>query len=230
MEKFLEKEKGADFYPNHISGYVSHTGEIYMSDPFRLMLKRVMDVFLSLFSIIFVLSWLFPIIALAVKLSSPGPVLFMQRRHGKNNKIFYCYKFRSMRVNNEADTLQATKSDPRVTRVGRFLRSSSLDELPQLINVLKNEMSLIGPRPHAVPMNLVFSKEIGNYSFRHSVKPGITGLAQSKGYRGEIEDFYDIYGRVKLDLFYIKNWCVLLDFKILFWTMQSILSKKNKVY
>lgn len=159
MEKFLEKEKVVDFYPNHISGYVSYTGEVYISDPFRLWLKRVMDVFLSLFSIIFVLSWLFPIIALAVKISSSGPVLFRQRRHGKNNKVFYCYKFRTMRVNTEADTRQATKSDPRVTRIGRFLRRSSLDELPQLINVLKNEMSLIGPRPHAVPMNLVFSKK-----------------------------------------------------------------------
>jgi putative colanic acid biosysnthesis UDP-glucose lipid carrier transferase len=230
MEKFLEQEKGVDFYPSHISGYVSHTGEVYMSDPFRLWLKRVFDVFLSVLSIIFVLSWLFPIIALAVKISSSGPVLFMQRRHGKNNTVFYCYKFRTMRVNTEADTRQATKSDPRVTRVGRFLRRSSLDELPQLINVLKNEMSLIGPRPHAVPMNLVFAQEIENYSFRHSVKPGITGLAQSKGYRGEIEDFHDIYGRVKLDLFYIKKWCVLLDFKILFWTLQSIFSKNFKAY
>lgn len=230
MEKFLEHEKGADFYSNHISGYVSHTGEIFISDPFRVWLKRVMDVILSLFSIVFVLSWLFPLIALAVKISSSGPVLFKQRRHGKNNRIFYCYKFRTMRMNEDSDTRQATKADPRVTVVGRFLRRSSLDELPQLINVLKNEMSLIGPRPHAVPMNLVFSKEIGNYNFRHSVKPGITGLAQSKGYRGEIENFHDIYGRIKLDLFYIKNWCVLLDIKIIFWTIKSVFSKKNKVY
>jgi putative colanic acid biosynthesis UDP-glucose lipid carrier transferase len=230
MEKFLQREKNVDFYSNHISGYVSPTGEIFVSDPFRLWLKRVMDVSLSLISIVFVLSWLFPIIAFAIMLSSPGPVLFKQRRHGKNNKVFYCYKFRTMRVNEDADIRQATKKDPRVTQVGRFLRRSSLDELPQLINVLKNEMSLIGPRPHAVPMNLVFSKEIENYFFRHSVKPGITGLAQSKGYRGEIEHFHDIYGRVKLDLFYIKNWCVWLDVKIIFWTMQSVLSRKIKAY
>lgn len=230
MEKFLHREKEVDFYSNHISGYISPSGEIFVSDPFKVWLKRMMDVSLSLFTIVFVLSWLFPIIALAIKFSSPGPVLFKQRRHGKNSKIFYCYKFRTMRLNEEADTKQAAKKDPRVTNVGRFLRRSSLDELPQLINVLKNEMSLIGPRPHAVPMNLVFSQEIENYSFRHSVKPGITGLAQSKGYRGEIEDFHDIYGRVKLDLFYIKKWCVLLDFKIIFWTLQSFFSKKFKAY
>jgi len=230
MEKFLQREKGVNFYSNPISGYVSYTGEIFVSDPFRLWLKRVMDVSLSLFSLLFVLSWLFPLLAVAVKLSSPGPVLFKQRRHGKNNRIFYCYKFRTMRMNRDADTRQATKDDERVTRVGRFLRRSSLDELPQLINVLKNDMSLIGPRPHAVPMNVVFSKEIENYSFRHSVKPGITGLAQSKGYRGEVENFHDIYGRVKLDLFYIKKWCVWLDIKIIFWTVQSFFSKKNSVY
>ncbi len=230
MEKFLHREKEADFYSNHISGYVSPTGEIFVSDPFRVWLKRMMDISLSLASIILVLSWLFPIIALAIKFSSPGPVLFKQKRHGKNNKIFYCYKFRTMRINEEADSKQASKDDPRITKVGKFLRRSSLDELPQLFNVLKNEMSLIGPRPHAVPMNVVFSKEIVNYGFRHSVKPGITGLAQSKGYRGEIEGFHDIYGRVRLDLFYIKKWCVLLDIKIIFWTIQSFFSKKGKAY
>lgn len=230
MERFLQQEKGVDIHSNNISGFVSPMGEIFVSDPFRLWLKRVMDVALSSIFILFVLSWLFPVIAFAVKLSSPGPVLFKQRRHGKNNQIFYCYKFRTMRLNEDADTKQATKHDKRVTSIGKFLRRNSLDELPQLINVLKNEMSLVGPRPHAVPMNFVFSRKIGNYSFRHAVKPGITGLAQSKGYRGEVEEFHDIYGRVKLDLFYIKKWCVLLDVKIIFWTMESFFSKKIKVY
>lgn len=230
MEKFLQQEKGLDFYSNHIGGYISPTGQVFVSDPFRLLLKRAMDVMISLFSLFFVMSWLFPIIAVAIKISSSGPILFKQRRNGKNNKVFYCYKFRTMRINEEADTRQASKGDLRVTSLGRFLRRSSLDELPQLINVLKNEMSLIGPRPHAVPMNQVFSKEIDNYTFRHSVKPGITGLAQSKGYRGEVEHFHDIYGRVRLDLFYIKKWCVLLDIKIIFWTLQSVFSKKSKAY
>jgi putative colanic acid biosysnthesis UDP-glucose lipid carrier transferase len=230
MEKFLQREKVADYYSNKLSGYISPAGELFISDPFRLWLKRAMDVILSLIGIIFVLSWLFPIIAVAVKMSSSGKVLFKQRRHGKNNKIFYCYKFRTMRTDEASDTKQAIRMDPRVTRVGRFLRRSSLDELPQLINVLKNEMSLIGPRPHAVPMNLIFSNEIENYDFRHSVKPGITGLAQSRGYRGQVEHFHDIYGRVKLDFFYIEKWCVWLDIKIIFWTLRSLVSKKEKAY
>lgn len=230
MEKFLQREKEADYYTAHISGYVSPQGRVFISDPLSLWLKRALDVILSLLALIFLLSWLFPIIAVAVKLSSKGPVLFKQRRHGKNNRIFYCYKFRTMRMNEFADVMQASKTDPRVTDVGRFLRKNSLDELPQLINVLKNDMSLVGPRPHAVPMNEIFSKEIDNYAFRHSVKPGITGLAQAKGYRGEVEQFYDIYGRVKLDLFYIKNWCVWLDVKIVFWTIHSILFIRTKAY
>jgi len=230
MEKFLQREKEADYYTAHISGYVSPQGQVFISHPLSLWLKRVLDVILSVLALIFLLSWLFPIIAVAVKLSSKGPVLFKQRRHGKNNCIFYCYKFRTMRMNEFADVMQASKTDARVTAVGRFLRKNSLDELPQLINVLKNDMSLVGPRPHTIPMNEIFSKEIDNYAFRHSVKPGITGLAQAKGYRGEVEQFYDIYGRVKLDLFYIKNWCVWLDVKIVLWTIHSILFIRTKAY
>ena len=143
---------------------------------------------------------------------------------------FYCYKFRTMILNEHADILQARKDDQRVTRFGLFLRRSSLDELPQLINVLKGEMAIVGPRPHAVPMNEVFSKEIPGYMHRHSMKPGITGLAQSKGFRGEIVNYHDLYSRYRLDIFYIKNWCLYFDLKIIFWTAYSLLFKNSKAY
>ncbi|MCC5939703.1 MAG: sugar transferase [Lunatimonas sp.] len=230
MEKFLQRSKNADFYYANISGFVTANGDVFFTDPFKLSLKRAMDVLVSLFLIVFVMVWLFPLIAIGIKLSSRGPVLFRQRRHGKGNMIFECYKFRTMRINKDADSRQATKEDPRVTQFGRFLRRTSLDELPQLFNVLKGEMSLIGPRPHAVPMNELFGKEVENYMFRHVVKPGITGLAQCRGFRGEVESFYDIYGRIKLDHFYIKNWCFLLDFKILYWTIFTVLFKREKAY
>jgi putative colanic acid biosynthesis UDP-glucose lipid carrier transferase len=133
-------------------------------------------------------------------------------------------------MNQEADIVQARKNDNRITKFGAFLRRSSLDELPQVINVLKGEMSIVGPRPHAVPMNEVFSKEIPDYMYRHSMKPGITGLAQSKGYRGEIVDFHDLYSRYRLDLFYIKNWCLFFDFKIILLTAYCLLFKNKRAY
>lgn len=203
---------------------------IRWSEPSQIFVKRVLDVTVSLLVIVFVFSWLFPLIALLIKSSSRGPLLFKQLRHGRDNVPFYCYKFRTMRVNDTADTQQAVKNDPRVTKVGAFLRRSSLDELPQFINVLKGEMSIVGPRPHAVKMNEVFSEEIDNFMFRHAVKPGITGLAQSKGFRGETVDFYDLHSRCKLDLFYIKNWSIMLDLKIIFWTPVSLILKNHRAY
>jgi len=163
-------------------------------------------------------------------MTSQGPVFFKQLRHGKDNIPFYCYKFRTMRVNNEADILQAVKNDRRITGIGRILRRTSLDELPQIMNVISGEMSIVGPRPHAVPMNEVFAKEIENFMFRHAVKPGITGLAQCKGYRGEIKDFFDIYSRYKLDMFYVKKWCFYFDFLIIIKTMYTIWIKNDKAY
>src|SRR5690554_2280441 len=128
--------------------------------PSKTRLKRVNDITISILSLLFICSWLFPIIAVLIKLSSKGPVFFKQLRHGEHNIPFYCYKFRTMVLNEDADILQAKKDDSRVTRIGAFLRRSSLDELPQLINVFKGEMSIVGPRPHAVPMNEIFAKEI----------------------------------------------------------------------
>lgn len=199
-------------------------------NPKQVQLKRAFDLLVSLALFLFVFSWLFPLIALFIKIDSRGPVLFRQLRHGKDSVPFYCYKFRTMHPNREADFKQATRDDPRVTRLGSFLRRTSLDELPQFMNVLRGEMSIVGPRPHALPMNDRFSAEIANFMYRHAVRPGITGLAQAKGFRGETKTFYDIYSRCKLDIFYVDNWSILLDLKIIVWTVISLVIKKTEVY
>lgn len=203
---------------------------ILEKEPQKLSAKRFYDVIITLLSLIFIGLWLFPVIAIFIKLTSKGPVFFKQLRHGKDNIPFYCYKFRTMVMNEDADTLQASKNDNRVTKIGFFLRRSSLDELPQLFNVLKGDMSIVGPRPHSVPMNEIFAKEIPGYMNRHNMRPGITGLAQSKGFRGEINNFYDLNARYKLDMFYLNNWCLYFDFKIILWTCYSVLFRNSKAY
>ena len=196
--------------------------------PYPIKLKRFCDLALATFTLLFICTWLFPLIALIIKLTSEGPAFFKQFRHGKDNKPFYCYKFRTMVLNDKADTLQAKRGDKRITKIGKFLRKSSLDELPQLINVLKGEMSIVGPRPYAVPMNEIFAKEITGYMYRHAMKPGITGLAQSKGNRGEIENFHELHSRYRWDMFYIKHWSLCLDVKIIFLTIRCLLFKNQK--
>ena len=230
MEKFLQKSDEPEFLSNRLSGYITPEGKIFLSDNFNLMVKRGFDMIFSLLFIVFVMPWLFPIIAILIRIDSKGPIIYKQLRHGRGNKTFRCYKFRTMIKNLESDTKQASRNDKRVTRFGKFLRKSSLDEIPQFFNVLLGHMSVIGPRPHAVPMNYMFSTDISNYMFRHAVKPGISGLAQIKGFRGEILSFYDIYGRVKLDHFYIKNWSLALDLKIIFWTVGVIFNKNGAGY
>lgn len=221
---------GCNFTFANYSEMYSQRKSLKLTDSSQLAWKRGLDIVLSLLIVILVCSWLFPLIALMIKSTSKGPVLFKQLRHGRNNVPFYCFKFRTMIVNDESDTKQATRNDPRITKVGAVLRKTSLDELPQFLNVLMGEMSIVGPRPHAIPMNDKFSEGIDNFMFRHAVKPGITGLAQSKGFRGETIDFYDIYSRCKLDLFYIKNWSLLLDIKIMVWTFASLLLSNKKAY
>ena len=163
------------------------------------------------------LSPVFLIIALAIKAESSGPVFFRQRRIGQNGSVFHIYKFRTMNVTEDGPVVkQAEKDDCRVTRVGRLLRRTSIDELPQLINVLKGEMSLVGPRPHAVAHDQVYSRQIERFSWRHRVKPGITGWAQVNGCRGEIRNFADMRHRMEHDLYYIDNWSVWLDIEIMF--------------
>lgn len=185
--------------------------------------KRLFDIFSSLMFFIFIAWWLFPIIALVIKLSSRGPVFFIQKRSGEQNKEFYCYKFRSMRVNTLSDVQQATKDDPRITGIGKILRKTNLDELPQFWNVLKGDMSVVGPRPHMLKHTEEYSKIINNFMVRHFVKPGITGAAQANGYRGDTTDPELMRKRVQYDVWYLENWSFWLDVKIVFLTVWSML-------
>lgn len=186
------------------------------------LIKRIFDILFSVLVIICLLSWLMPLLALAVILDSRGPVFFRQKRTGRDNRSFWCYKLRTMRVNTESDTKQATRNDSRITRVGGFLRKTSLDELPQFFNVLLGDMSVVGPRPHMLKHTTEFSAEVDRFMERHKIKPGITGLAQSKGYRGETDDFEKLKNRVKLDLFYVNNWSFLFDLKIILDTVKMM--------
>ena len=200
-----------------------------LHNPFIKGLKRVFDIVFSLFVIIFLLSWLIPLLALLIKLESKGPVFFKQGRPGMDEKEFFCYKFRSMQVNGFTEQ-EASKNDPRVTKMGKLMRKTSMDELPQFFNVLLGDMSVVGPRPHLWSQNKAYASKIKKYMVRHYVKPGITGLAQVKGFRGEIETEDDMVNRIKLDVFYIENWSLLMDIKIIFQTVFNIFKGEDKAY
>lgn len=178
-------------------------------------IKRMFDIVLSLSLLVLVLSWLAPLIALVILFDSGGAVFFRQKRVGKNARCFTCYKFRTMVANEEADVKQATKNDPRITRTGRWLRRSNIDELPQLINVLAGHMSIVGPRPHMPSDCERFSALVNDYDYRHQVKPGITGLAQVKGYHGPSPDYESIFRRYQWDIFYVRNAGLWMDIRIL---------------
>ena len=201
-----------------------------LDKPENRIIKRVFDIIFSTVVIIGLLSWLYPIIALIIKLESKGPVLFKQKRNGINYHLFECYKFRSMRPNKLAHIKQVSKGDDRITKFGKILRKTSLDELPQFFNVFKGEMSVVGPRPHMVRENERFMKRVDKFMARHYVKPGITGLAQVKGYRGEIKTDEDILNRIKYDLYYIENWSFWLDIKIILFTVLKIVKGDEKAY
>jgi len=190
----------------------------------KLFVKRLSDIVLSTFVIIFFLSWMIPLIGLFIKLDSKGPVFFLQKRNKKNGKVFTCIKFRTMIVNDEADSLPASDFDRRITRVGKFLRNHYLDELPQFFNSLIGDMSVVGPRPHMLSDNMRYDKLVDHYSLRHGVKPGITGLAQVMGYAGNNNDIQNIKHRVYLDIFYVRRWSLRLDIKILWHTLRNMLS------
>lgn len=192
--------------------------------------KRALDIVVSLITIIFILSWLLPILGLIILIQSGRPILFKQLRTGKNKKPFYCYKFRSMKTNKEADNIQATQGDNRVTKIGKFLRKTSLDEFPQFFNVLRGEMSLVGPRPHMVKHTTDYSQMVDGYMVRQFIKPGITGWAQINGYRGEITNPEQIQMRVNKDLWYLENWTLWLDIQILFLTIYYIFQGDRKAY
>ncbi|HBR2507979.1 TPA: exopolysaccharide biosynthesis polyprenyl glycosylphosphotransferase [Klebsiella pneumoniae] len=185
----------------------------------NMVFKRVEDVFFSII-ILFLISPVLAVIALLIKLTSPGPILFKQIRYGMDGKAIKVWKFRSMKVmENDDRVIQATKNDTRVTKVGGFLRKTSLDELPQFINVLFGSMSIVGPRPHAVAHNEQYRKLIQGYMLRHKVKPGITGLAQVNGWRGETDTLDKMEKRIEYDLEYIRTWNIVLDIKIIFLTV-----------
>ena len=181
---------------------------------YNLAIKRLFDIFFSFFVITFIISWMFPLFGIIIKLTSRGPVLFIQKREGYRGKVFNCLKFRTMVLNSESDTKWADDNDSRLTGFGKFLRLSSLDEFPQFINVFFGDMSVIGPRPHAINLNKEYNNLVLDFNKRHKFKPGITGLAQSMGFNGLISDVNDMKGRVKLDIFYFKNWSLFLDIKI----------------
>jgi len=190
--------------------------------------KRLEDILLAT-GVMLVIAIPMLIIALGVKLSSPGPVIFKQRRYGINGEEIEVWKFRSMTVcdNDESNIQQATRCDVRITKLGGFLRKTSLDELPQFINVLKGDMSIVGPRPHAVAHNELYREDIHRYMMRHKVKPGITGWAQINGWRGETDTIEKMEKRIEFDLEYIRNWSIYLDLKIFLLTIFKGFVNKN---
>jgi len=204
--------------------------KIPIDEPFNKFIKRAFDVVLALIVIVGILSWLTPILAIIIKFESRGPVFFKQKRNGLDYQEFYCYKFRSMRPNPMAHLHQVKKGDERITKVGRIIRKTSIDELPQFINVLKGEMSVVGPRPHMVSHTHMYAERIDKFMVRHFIKPGITGLAQVSGYRGEVETENDIINRVKYDIFYLENWSLFLDLKVVFQTVYNALRGEEKAY
>lgn len=216
---FMYRKVNIDFYDNMP---VMSFRKMPLDDVANRFVKRLFDIVVSFLTIIFILSWLFPIIALLIRLNSAGPVFFRQKRSGKNNNDFWCYKFRSMYVNKEADKVQATRGDSRITPIGAFIRKTSIDEFPQFLNVLMGDMSIVGPRPHMVKHTEQYSQVIEKYMVRHFVKPGITGLAQAKGFRGETRDSQMMKNRVRLDLIYIENWSLWFDVKIILLTIKGV--------
>ncbi len=203
--------------------------EIPLDDSINSILKRSFDILFSVFIIVFVLSWLIPILGLIITLESKGPIFFQQNRPGIKKKGFGCYKFRSMTLNSRSED-SATRNDVRITKVGRFIRRTSIDELPQFFNVFFGSMSVVGPRPHLWRQNEIYGTKVPKYMVRHFVKPGVTGLAQVKGYRGEIESKEDIINRTKYDIFYIENWSLILDLGIIIQTVINIFKGEEKAY
>ena len=197
---------------------------------FNLLTKKIFDVCFSFLVIVLLFPWLFPILILLIKLDSPGPVFFKQERSGRDNRAFVCLKFRTMRVNAASDTKQATLGDERVTKLGAFLRRSNMDELPQFFNVFLGTMSVVGPRPHMLKHTEQYSELINNYLVRHYAKPGITGWAQVNGFRGETKELIDMKDRVDHDIWYIENWSLLLDLKIIYRTVLNVFRGEKNAY
>ena len=194
------------------------------------VIKRTFDIVCSTLFLCTVFPFIYIAVGIAIKMSSPGPVFFKQKRSGEDGKEFWCYKFRSMRVNTQCDTLQATEHDPRKTRIGEIIRKTSIDELPQFINVLKGDMSIVGPRPHMLKHTVEYSQLINKFMVRHFVKPGITGWAQVTGYRGETKELWQMEGRVMRDIWYIEHWTFLLDLYIMYKTVYNAIRGEKEAY
>jgi len=192
--------------------------------------KRVFDLMFSSMVILFVMSWLYPLMALLIKWEGKGPVLFKQLRSGRNDTPFWCYKFRSMTVNADSDKVQATKDDVRITKIGAFLRRTSLDEMPQFFNVFLGNMSVVGPRPHMLKHTEEYKTIISKFMVRHFLKPGITGWAQVNGFRGETRLLEDMDNRVKYDIYYLENWTTALDVRIIFMTIINAIRGEENAY
>jgi len=192
--------------------------------------KRTFDIVFSFLMLVTVFPIIYVIFGILIKCESPGPIFFKQKRTGIRGKEFNCYKFRSMRLNNDANTVQAVKGDSRTTRIGAFMRRTSIDELPQFINVLRNDMSVVGPRPHMLQHTALYSSLIDKFMVRHLVKPGITGWAQVSGCRGETKKVEDMEKRVIKDVWYLENWTFFLDLKIIFLTVFNAIRGEKNAY
>jgi putative colanic acid biosynthesis UDP-glucose lipid carrier transferase len=225
--ELYSKDFDSQYYNNIL---VFNVKKLPFETPENHFIKRGFDIVFSMFVIIFLLSWVIPLLWVLIKLESKGPLLFKQEREGLNGYHFICYKFRSMKLNKKSDQIHAVKGDQRITQIGKFMRKTSLDELPQFFNVLKGDMSVVGPRPHMQSLAFEYQKDIENYLERHAVKPGITGLAQISGYRGEVIKKADIKNRIRLDIFYIENWSFFLDLKIIVQTVLNVFKGEEKAY
>ena len=201
-----------------------------LAQPENRLAKRLFDIVFSLLFLCTIFPIIFIIIGLAIKITSPGPIFFKQKRSGEEGKEFWCYKFRSMRVNKDSDKVQATQNDPRKTRLGNFMRKTSIDELPQFINVLLGDMSVVGPRPHMLKHTEEYSKLIDKYMVRHLVKPGITGWAQVTGFRGETKELWQMEGRVERDIWYLEHWTFMLDLYIIYRTVKNAVRGEKEAY
>jgi putative colanic acid biosynthesis UDP-glucose lipid carrier transferase len=226
--KLYSKDQSIEFYDDTL--VVLNVKKLPFEFNENYIIKRVFDFFLAVFVCLFIMSWLIPILWVLIKIESKGPAIFSQKREGLDGKQFICYKFRSMKLNNQADKVHAVENDNRVTRLGALMRKTSIDELPQFFNVLKGDMSVVGPRPHLPSLSSEYQKDVDDYLKRHLVKPGITGLAQVSGYRGEIKKKSDIKNRVRLDVFYIENWSFLLDVKIILMTVFNVFKGDENAY
>lgn len=234
--QILNKENQENIFVDKQTGFDNHSGTVLwnkncvLENRLAKITKRIFDILFTLLAFFLILCWLIPLLALFIKLSSSGPVFFIQMRTGYRNKPFMCIKFRSMMVNDKADLQHAIKNDDRVTAIGYFLRKFSLDELPQFINVLLGQMSLVGPRPLMLKHTQENASQMKSFMDRHNVKPGITGLSQIKGYRGEMFDKRMLTNRLRFDLFYLSKWSLMLDMLIIYKSINLMLFGDEKAY